>query len=43
MAGSTYLGDHPIAIGRNQGFLLFIVGKILIFIDSHHVSTSHLG
>jgi len=35
IAESTYLGDHTIAVKRgiNQGFLLFVVSEILIFIS----------
>lgn len=35
IAESTYLGEHTIAVkrGLNQGFLLFVVSEILIFIS----------
>lgn len=35
IAESTYLGDHTIAVKRgiNQGFLLFVVSEILIFMS----------
>jgi cytochrome c oxidase subunit 3 len=35
IAESTYLGDHTVAVkrGLNQGFLLFVVSEILIFIS----------
>lgn len=35
IAESTYLGDHTIAVkrGLNQGFLLFVVSEILIFVS----------
>jgi cytochrome c oxidase subunit 3 len=35
IAESTYLGDHTVAVkrGLNQGFLLFVISEILIFIS----------